>query len=52
MGEVVKTVMKSENPIRGTHTFQLNTTDLGTGQYILQLRTPTYVESKILKILK
>ncbi len=52
MGEVVRTIIKSEKRIRGTHTIQLNTTELGTGQYFLQLRTPTYVENKLLRIIK
>ncbi|HRP02356.1 MAG TPA: choice-of-anchor D domain-containing protein [Candidatus Kapabacteria bacterium] len=52
MGEVVKTIIHSENLERGRHTIQLNTTELGTGQYFLQLRTPTYLENKIVKVVK
>ncbi len=52
MGEIVETIYQSDNPTRGTRIFTINTKELSTGQYFLQLRTPTYVENKLLIISK
>ncbi len=52
MGELVKVILRSESPLQGIHTLQVNTNELSTGQYFLQYRTPTYIENKIIKIVK
>lgn len=52
LGEKVAIIYESESPQRGASTFTLNTNEIGAGQYLLRLTTPTFVESKILIIMK
>jgi WD40 repeat protein len=52
MGEIILAIMKNDNPFRGIHTIHVNTTILSTGLYFLQLRTPTYLETKFITIIK
>ncbi|PKL86656.1 MAG: hypothetical protein CVV22_00775 [Ignavibacteriae bacterium HGW-Ignavibacteriae-1] len=52
MGEKVLTVFSTTSPLNGIQNFNLDTKLLSTGQYYLQLRTPTHIENQIIKIVK
>ncbi len=52
MGEKILTVFSTTSPDSGIQIFDLDTKLLSTGQYYLQLRTPTHIENQIIKIVK
>jgi hypothetical protein len=52
IGEVMMELIKESKATRGLRTTNINTNRLPTGQYILQLRTPTYIESRIVRIIR
>lgn len=51
-GHNVKNIFSSKNLTTGQHNFQLNTTELNNGMYLLRLQTPRGVTVKKLLILK
>ncbi|PKL86662.1 MAG: hypothetical protein CVV22_00805 [Ignavibacteriae bacterium HGW-Ignavibacteriae-1] len=52
MGEKVLTVFSTASPLNGIQNHYIDTKLLSTGQYYLQLRTPTHIENQIIKIVK
>ncbi|MCO5251697.1 MAG: choice-of-anchor D domain-containing protein [Candidatus Kapabacteria bacterium] len=52
MGEKISTVFSTSSPPSGIQYYNLDTKLLSTGQYYLQLRTPTHIENQIIKIVK
>jgi hypothetical protein len=46
------TVFNTKSPESGVQIFDIDTKLLSTGQYYLQLRTPTHIENQIIKIVK
>jgi hypothetical protein len=52
MGEKIMTVLSTQSPESGIQIFDIDTKLLSTGQYYLQLRTPTHIENQIIKIVK